>query len=196
MHAVLQLKKNICYYSIALILFPILFQNVRESSPTYEASAGSPQSNEEGRQKQNASPQQKQNDEFRRPPIKRRNTSEEPIVEAVTCMKRHVYSVPKRDQFSVYGEHIANKLRNSGRSKFEIALAQRYIDDICFKLVVGEYAKHFYPNTSQVQQCSPPGYENLNSPLLVNKIEPSIEISCEPPVSPASSSHMEHSPPQ
>lgn len=44
-----------------------------------------------------------------------------------------------RDEFSVYGEHIANKLRNCGRNRFEVAVAQHEIDNVCFKLTMGAY---------------------------------------------------------
>ncbi|CAH1105293.1 unnamed protein product [Psylliodes chrysocephalus] len=54
-------------------------------------------------------------------------------------MKTLADTVSKRDEYTVYGEHIANKLRNSGRSKLEIASAQTAIDYICFKLLMGEF---------------------------------------------------------
>lgn len=56
-------------------------------------------------------------------------------------MKTLADTVSKRDEYTVYGEHIANKLRNSGRSRLEIASAQNAIDNICFKLLMGEYSK-------------------------------------------------------
>lgn len=64
-------------------------------------------------------------------------------------MKTLADSVTKRDEFTVYGEHIANKMRNCGRSKLEVAKAQHLIDDVCYRLTVGEFLKH----PSQTSYC-------------------------------------------
>lgn len=57
--------------------------------------------------------------------------------ETIKCIKTETST--ERDEFSVYGEHIANKLRNSGRSRKEIAVAQNLIDRVCFNLTMGAY---------------------------------------------------------
>lgn len=62
-------------------------------------------------------------------------------IEAVKYMKTLAVSVAKRDEFTVYREHIENKLRNCGRSRYEIAKALHLIDNICYKLAVGELAR-------------------------------------------------------
>lgn len=54
-------------------------------------------------------------------------------------MKTLTEAVTQRDEFSVYGEHIAYKLRNCGKNPVEISLAQREIDDIIIKLQMGKY---------------------------------------------------------
>lgn len=54
-------------------------------------------------------------------------------------MKKLTEVVSTRDEFSVYGEHIANKLRSSGRSHREIAIAQNRIDQVCFNLIMGDF---------------------------------------------------------
>ncbi|XP_076756616.1 uncharacterized protein LOC143426831 [Xylocopa sonorina] len=61
--------------------------------------------------------------------------------EALKCMKTLIEAISKRDEFSVYGEHIANKLRNSRKSHREIAIAQNHIDRICFNLIMGTYCE-------------------------------------------------------
>ncbi|CAL7941797.1 unnamed protein product [Xylocopa violacea] len=61
--------------------------------------------------------------------------------EALRCMKALIEAISKRDEFSVYGEHIANKLRNSRKSHREIAIAQNHIDRICFNLIMGTYCE-------------------------------------------------------
>lgn len=60
-------------------------------------------------------------------------------------MKSLTEAVTSRDEFAVYGEHVANKLRNSGRSRIEISLAQREID-IFLKLEMGMYGRIGYSN--------------------------------------------------
>jgi hypothetical protein len=62
--------------------------------------------------------------------------------EALNCMKTLTEIVSKRDDFAVYGEHIANKLRSSGRSLQEISIAQLHIEQICFSLVMGAYSRN------------------------------------------------------
>lgn len=63
-------------------------------------------------------------------------------------MKTLADTVSKRDEFTVYGEHIGN----SSRSKLEIASAQNAIDNICFKLLIGEFSQiHSIPPLQQVQ---------------------------------------------
>lgn len=61
--------------------------------------------------------------------------------EAVKCMKTLAESVAKRHDFTVFGEHIGNQLITCGRNKYEIERAQHLINDICYKLVMGELAR-------------------------------------------------------
>lgn len=61
--------------------------------------------------------------------------------EAVKCMKTLADSIAKRDDFTVFGEHVGNQLRICGRNKYEITRAQHLISDICYKLVMGELAR-------------------------------------------------------
>jgi hypothetical protein len=73
--------------------------------------------------------------------------------ETVNCIKTETSS--KRDEFLVYGEHIANKLRSSGRSHKEIAIAQNHIDGICFNLIMGAYCEESNRHSvSQLGQTS------------------------------------------
>jgi hypothetical protein len=43
-------------------------------------------------------------------------------------MREDTDVVPKHDEFSVYGEHIANKLWNSGRSHQETPITDHHIE--------------------------------------------------------------------
>ena len=57
--------------------------------------------------------------------------------EDLKCMKMLTDVVPKHDEFSVYGEHIANKLWNRGRSHQTIFITDHHVDQICFNLIMG-----------------------------------------------------------
>ena len=72
----------------------------------------------------------------KRPKTKAEDTN---MREAFHFMKTLTEMVSNRDEYTVYGEHVANKLRSCGRSKLEVAIAQHHVDDICFKLTMGEY---------------------------------------------------------
>ncbi|XP_077288980.1 uncharacterized protein LOC143913199 [Arctopsyche grandis] len=61
-------------------------------------------------------------------------------------------SVSNRDQFSVYGEHVANKLRNCGRSHLETAIAENEINNILFKLSMGLYTQQLEGTSLQDSQ--------------------------------------------
>jgi hypothetical protein len=57
--------------------------------------------------------------------------------EDLNCVKMQTEVVPKPDEFSVYGEQIANKLRNNGRSHQEISITEHHVEQICFNLTMG-----------------------------------------------------------
>ncbi|XP_055592771.1 uncharacterized protein LOC129744318 [Uranotaenia lowii] len=48
---------------------------------------------------------------------------------------------PSRDEISVFGEYVTNKMRNCSRPRAEVCLAQRHINDILFKLDMGLLAE-------------------------------------------------------
>lgn len=92
---------------------------------------------------------------------KKKRTDDANATETFRCAKSSAEIVTERDEYTVYGEHIANKLRNSGRSRFEIAIAQHEIDDICFKLNMGAFyqmAQSFAQSSSSSRSTaiSPP----------------------------------------
>ncbi|CAG9765581.1 unnamed protein product [Ceutorhynchus assimilis] len=105
--------------------------------------------------------------------------------EALKCMKTLATTVLKRDEYTAYEEHIANKFRNSSRSKLEIASAQNAIDNICFKLLMGEFCNirtttsssavssvHWVPHNSAFPQ------RRLHRPNLLQFVRKSIFKSC------------------
>lgn len=82
-------------------------------------------------------------DTFRPPNIairpKKKSKNDDTVVrEAVECMRTLTNTVGKRDSFTVYGEHVANKLRECG-SKYAVTIAQHHIDNILFNLGIGNY---------------------------------------------------------
>ena len=60
---------------------------------------------------------------------KRRKKNDETLAqEAVDCMKSLSEVVTKRDEYAVYVEHVAHKMRNCRRNRIEMSLAQYYIN--------------------------------------------------------------------
>jgi hypothetical protein len=55
----------------------------------------------------------------------------------LNCMKMITEVFPKRDEFSVYGEHTANELWNSGRFHQEISITEHHVEQIWFNLIMG-----------------------------------------------------------
>jgi len=68
--------------------------------------------------------------------------------------------VTKRDEYAVYGEYVAHKMRNCRRNRIEISLAQYYINEIILNLDTGVYANSSVvpPNT-----CSHHRFNELSS---------------------------------
>jgi hypothetical protein len=72
------------------------------------------------------------------------------------CMNMLTVLVPKYDEFSVCGEHMAKKLWNSERSHKEIYV-KYHVEQICFNLIMGAYShnNNFGPqNYSQYNSVS------------------------------------------
>ncbi|XP_048006416.1 uncharacterized protein LOC125241813 [Leguminivora glycinivorella] len=96
-------------------------------------------------------------------PVKKKNkeTGVATATEAFKCMRTLAEKICSRDEFDIYGEYIAYKLRESGRSNKEISIAQHEINTICFKLCMGEFAQniehslagsvHSNPETEEVE---------------------------------------------
>ncbi|XP_076050871.1 uncharacterized protein LOC143031204 isoform X2 [Oratosquilla oratoria] len=78
--------------------------------------------------------------------VKRRavDDDDKKLDEAYSFLTNFSAQVAKRDEHSVFGEHVANKLRNCGRSRRDIAIAQHRIEGILFDLEMGIYEKHDY----------------------------------------------------
>lgn len=66
-----------------------------------------------------------------------RKTEDTPAKEAVKCMKSLANIVGARDENSIFGDFVGNKLKNCNRPKAEICLAQHKISDILFRLDMG-----------------------------------------------------------
>lgn len=112
------------------------------------------------------------------------------VQEALQCMKTLTERVSKRDDYSVYGEHVGNKLRSCGRSSFEISIAQHHIDEVLFNLTMGAYGRHPYSSTYSTQHTHPAltipaGHQNYHYS------NPSSSSSSPSPSSP--SSHQSNS---
>ncbi|XP_055910291.1 uncharacterized protein LOC129944692 [Eupeodes corollae] len=76
--------------------------------------------------------------------IEKSSVKTEPIKlenDTLKCMKSLIDVVNKHDEFSVYGDYIADKMRNCGRSQKEIHIAQHHIDNVTFNLIMGVYGR-------------------------------------------------------
>ncbi|CAL4173733.1 unnamed protein product, partial [Meganyctiphanes norvegica] len=51
--------------------------------------------------------------------------------------------VNKRDEYDVFGENVACKMRNSGKSRYEISIAQHKVNEILFNLEMGYFDQSF-----------------------------------------------------
>ncbi|KAK4305204.1 hypothetical protein Pmani_022883 [Petrolisthes manimaculis] len=61
------------------------------------------------------------------------------VKEAFQMMKSLTEYATKRDEYHVFGENIAHKLRGCGRSKLEVSVAQHKINEVIFNLEMGYY---------------------------------------------------------
>lgn len=78
--------------------------------------------------------------------------------DVMTIAYHNVQRIEKRDEFSVYGEHIANQLQGL-QDKHTTTVAQFYIDEIFFKAKMGAYSRKSQtstpsPSTTPLSECS------------------------------------------
>lgn len=85
---------------------------------------------------------------------------EDITAEALICMKSITEAVTKRDSSSIFGEFVADALRNSTRPVFEQKFAKQKITQILFDLENGAYADHRFRST--VSSCSSRSSSSLN----------------------------------
>lgn len=74
----------------------------------------------------------------------RRKPDEDKVHADSYFMKTFAAQAARRDEYSVFGEHIANRLRKCGRSHYEMVIAQHKIENIVFDLEMGAYDKTRY----------------------------------------------------
>lgn len=101
-------------------------------------------------------------------PKRVRKNEDSAAQQAVNCLKSLSEVVNTRDEHSVYGEYVANKIRNCNKSRMEISLAQRYINDILFRLDMGMLAAEIQtiqmpPSTSSSSVTSLTSYVSQES---------------------------------
>lgn len=75
--------------------------------------------------------------------------------EALLCLKSLIDELKKKDSHSIFGEFIADSLRNSSRPEWEINLAKQYIAEIIFKLQNGTYASNAQQINDTQEMASP-----------------------------------------
>ncbi|XP_055591253.1 uncharacterized protein LOC129743292 [Uranotaenia lowii] len=87
---------------------------------------------------------------------KRIKKHDSPAEQAVKCMKMLCDNVSARDEYSAFGDYIANKLRNSSRPKMETAVAQKKMNDILFELDLGLLAREIPHDVPRDIPCAIP----------------------------------------
>lgn len=100
-----------------------------------------------------------------RAPKRVRKNEDSAAQQAVNCLKSLTQVVSSRDEYAVFGEYVANKLRNCNKSRMEIALAQRNINDVLFKLDMGFLASEIPP----IQMPRPPSTSSVASTSHVSE---------------------------
>lgn len=81
------------------------------------------------------------------PPTDNKKRRQEQADEAFKTMREIRENACKRDEYTVFGELIANKLRKFSNSPRSVAIAQRAINDILFNLEM----QHYGADTSHTQ---------------------------------------------
>lgn len=74
------------------------------------------------------------------------------VDEAYTFMWSIQDQVKPKDDFAVYGENVASRMRNANQTSRAVAIAKNRIDTILFQLEMGEFASQIcYPSIPQSQ---------------------------------------------
>ncbi|XP_063594934.1 uncharacterized protein LOC134771909 [Penaeus indicus] len=127
----------------------------------------------------------------RNPPKRARKSEDSPVNEAVNCLKSLTHIVSGKDENSAFGDFVANKMKTCKRPRVEISLAQRYINDILFRLDMGllstdiqsMYKSHTYPTSIPSHSPLPhsPHFSGHSSPIQPCSPVPTVSASPVPP---------------
>ncbi|CAH2015917.1 unnamed protein product, partial [Acanthoscelides obtectus] len=100
-------------------------------------------------------------------PKRVRQSEDSTAQEAVNCLNSLSKVLTTRDEHSVYGVYVATKIRNCDKSRMEISLAQRYINDVLFRLDMGLLAA----DLQTIQMPHPPSTSSssFTSPTMFRK---------------------------
>ncbi|CAG2056917.1 unnamed protein product [Timema podura] len=74
---------------------------------------------------------------------KKEKRSNEQVEEALKFMRSLRESINCKDEFIVYGENVASRMRAAGRSYRAVSIARTHIDNIIFNLKMGFYNERF-----------------------------------------------------
>lgn len=74
---------------------------------------------------------------------------------ALQCIQSMRYNIEKRDEYSVFGEYIAQQIRTCNKSKKEIAIAQHQIENVIFNLIMGNKDKAESSSNHETNQSNP-----------------------------------------
>lgn len=89
----------------------------------------------------------------------KRSKDSDEVDEALQFMRSVKDATKNKDDYTVYGD-VASRMRRANRSDRAVSLAKHYIDDVLFRLEMGELDE-FYRSTSLA-----PTYSSTPSPCL------------------------------
>ncbi|XP_050711229.1 uncharacterized protein LOC126995585 [Eriocheir sinensis] len=95
----------------------------------------------------------------------KRKADEDKVFVESYIMKTFAAQAAERDEHSVFGEHVANRLRKCGRSHYDTVIAQHKIENILFDLEMGAYDRNRY---QEHRHYLSPQTNWQNSPTTMN----------------------------
>lgn len=123
---------------------------------------------------------------------KRKSNNDTRVEEAYKFMQSIQENVKSKDDFAVYGENVASRMRGANQSSQAISIAKNRIDNILFQLEMGEFAIREVNTMSSLNRCNRVVYHppNAASPTFSSA---SLPLSSPSPSPSATSSQSVHS---
>jgi hypothetical protein len=134
--------------------------------------------------------------------LKRKSNSDQ-VDEAYKFMRTVQEQITQKDAHSVYGENVANRMRDAGRSGHALCIAKNQIDNVLFKLEMGYFDERpslcSTPDHNSSSYYSSPQSSSVPSPadsFVDNRVFTQFETYYPPSSQPSSATSLplQHSP--